>query len=478
MWNGDNFDDLIIGAPLAHHNRDEGPGSVYVVNGGENMPATVDLADIDAGDNGQDPNSTVSTVEDRTRHLGRVVGDMTATDIRCGHGAPPAHNNGRFVSRLRCTSFSTMGRRQLFLTWRRSADKGYLGLRIDGAAGFQLSQSHPGVLGTETGEPVAGIGDVNGDGRPNVAVGVVLRPTTTVVMTLAQLPSSSERPVTTTRLTLQTLTTLLIPRASVSTAPKSLGLLQSVLLRRASAYSIAGTGNVSGDSHSDLIIGAPFIGRNERPFAGSAYVVNGRANDYGTIDLNWDIKAPGNPDGYQIFGATGCDSPPTCVGDWAGSSVSGAGDLNDDGCSRRNRRIPLRRQQRPRKLQGPRTSSMGRGRSAPRRWLYKTQTAASSTTGSGSSTSISTPRIATGLTQSHESHRPSSHVAPRSPTPRATPTLRTAPVTVRALSDRCTTGVETNCSGSWADDFHAGTLSFDVSPGLATRALRSPDRSL
>ncbi len=329
--NNDNYDDLIIGAPLAHYNRDEGPGSAYVVNGGVNIPATVDLAVIDAGDNGAGFKLNGVNDEDRTGISVAGVGDMNGngySDVVIG--APGASNNGRTDSGSVYVFFND-GQTPAVFNLSEIGDQGDTsGFRIDGASGVNCPNP-PWCAGDRTGEPVAGIGDVNGDDRPDVAVGAVEADnngrdgsgSTSVVLgktgnydsvDLADFndPTNTEG-------------------FRIDGAENLLDCSNPYCYGGVSGYSIAGTGNVSGDSHSDLIIGAPFIGTNERPFAGSAYVVNGRANDYGTVDLN-DIEAPGNPDGYQIFGATGCDSPPTCVGDWAGSSVSGAGDINDDGC--------------------------------------------------------------------------------------------------------------------------------------------------
>ncbi len=84
--------------------------------------------------------------------------------------------------------------------------------------------------------------------------------------------------------------------------------------------SVSGAGDVNGDGFADIIIGAD--GQSDGgQFAGSAYVVFGRAAGFGTDDIA-NIDA-GSTDGFQIIGEAAFD--------YAGSSVSSAGDVNGDG---------------------------------------------------------------------------------------------------------------------------------------------------
>ena len=83
-------------------------------------------------------------------------------------------------------------------------------------------------------------------------------------------------------------------------------------------FSVSGAGDVNGDGFDDLIVGA-FGGDNGGPNAGEAYVIFGRASGFGTIDLS--NLAAGV--GFIIQGDT--------AGDRAGISVSAAGDVNRDG---------------------------------------------------------------------------------------------------------------------------------------------------
>jgi hypothetical protein len=80
---------------------------------------------------------------------------------------------------------------------------------------------------------------------------------------------------------------------------------------------VAGAGDVNQDGHADVIVGARFAGNNRRPYSGSAYVVFGRAEP-GTVDLVALDQA-----GFRIDGAA--------ESDLAGWSVAGVGDVNGDG---------------------------------------------------------------------------------------------------------------------------------------------------
>jgi hypothetical protein len=77
-------------------------------------------------------------------------------------------------------------------------------------------------------------------------------------------------------------------------------------------YDVSGAGDVDGDGHDDLLVGA-FQNGEGGHYAGAAYVVLGPVT--GSLDLSLaDAKLVGEG-----------------VGDYAGSPVSAAGDMNDDG---------------------------------------------------------------------------------------------------------------------------------------------------
>lgn len=83
--------------------------------------------------------------------------------------------------------------------------------------------------------------------------------------------------------------------------------------------SVADAGDVNGDGFADLIIGAP-QNSGADPYAGGAYVVYGSATRPASIDLDTIAAGIG---GFRITGEN--------TDDFAGSSVSSAGDINGDG---------------------------------------------------------------------------------------------------------------------------------------------------
>ena len=88
-----------------------------------------------------------------------------------------------------------------------------------------------------------------------------------------------------------------------------------------SGSSISSAGDVNGDGLDDVIIGAPYA----NGWAGASYVVFGKRSYEGSASIT--LSSLNGMNGFVLAGIYGTGAK----GDYSGSSVSGAGDVNDDG---------------------------------------------------------------------------------------------------------------------------------------------------
>ena len=101
-------------------------------------------------------------------------------------------------------------------------------------------------------------------------------------------------------------------------------VLQGVSHTDYAGYSAAAAGDVNDDGASDLIVGVPFTNKSVfEQSTGSAYVL------YGGTGLG----SSGMADFSEIIGPTGFEARGIKTVDYAGASVSGAGDFNGDSIS-------------------------------------------------------------------------------------------------------------------------------------------------
>ena len=265
--NGDGRPDLLVG----------GYGEAYVVFG-KATPGNVDLASL--GDGGfRMLGSTVGSVA----HVGDLNDDGRADMLL---GAPYAATGGRMSSGAAYVIFGRASTGDIDLSALGDA-----GFRIEGASAYDYA-----------GESVGGIGDLNGDGRPDLLIGapysdaggagnsgsvyVVFGKATPGDIDLAELGSGGFR-------------------------------IDGANPYDNAGNSVAGIGDMNGDERPDVLIGAEGASNNGRRDSGSAYVVYGKASTD-----NVKLASLGSS-GYRVDGAN--------AGDRLGTSVSTAGDVNGDG---------------------------------------------------------------------------------------------------------------------------------------------------
>jgi hypothetical protein len=286
--NGDRRADLLIGAPETDNNDRGQSGSVYVVFGGAHR-GRLDLASpgwagsrVDGAEAGDQVGSSVARMGDLNKD-GRA--DIVV-------GAPLADNN---ELRDSGSVYVVLGRSStdgVDLAFPESAH-----LRIDG-----------GEVEARAGWSVAGAGDVNGDGRPDVVIG-------------APYANPNGR--------------FLAGSAYVVFGQAAAGVVDLATPGRwgfridgpaagdvvfgGAGWSVAGVGDVNGDRRADVVVGFPFFDARGREDSGSAFVVFGKAG-FEPVDL----AALGNR-GFRVDGAA--------AGDLAGAAVADLGDVNADGLS-------------------------------------------------------------------------------------------------------------------------------------------------
>jgi Ca2+-binding RTX toxin-like protein/acid phosphatase family membrane protein YuiD len=284
--NGDGIDDVIIGAYSADPNGISDAGASYVVFGDTNFSASLDLSSLDGS------NGFVINGVDFFDYSGRSVsaaGDVNGDgyeDIIVG--APVAAPNG--VS-FTGESYVVFGGENFSASLDLSS--------LDGSNGFRLDGIDPNDY---SGYSVSTAGDVNGDGYDDVIVGAYKADSNTgesyVVFGDANFSGS----------------------LNLSSLDGSNGFrIVGIDSNDYSGFSVSTAGDVNGDGYDDIIIGAYLADPNGNLSAGESYVVYGGANFTSSLDLsNLNVT-----DGFILKGV---DS-----GDYAGYSVSAAGDVNGDG---------------------------------------------------------------------------------------------------------------------------------------------------
>ncbi len=274
--NGDGLDDLLVGAYAADGFR----GRAYVVFGKADA-GTVDTGALGAGGFQIDGQATEDWLGIGLAG-GRDVNGDGRDDIVVG--ATRADNNSRAKSG---SAYVIFGR-----SATTTIDTGALG-----AAGFRIDGPQLTANGG-VGGAVQLPGDMNGDGRSEVAVGA---------------PG----------LTAAGSAYVIFGKASTAAvdllAPGSAGYRINGAAGDNLGTGLASPGDVNGDGRADLALNAILADNNGRTNSGSVYVLHGKA-DTSTVSLTTFVA---DGAGLRIDGAAGIEQ--------AGRTLAAAGDVNGDG---------------------------------------------------------------------------------------------------------------------------------------------------
>ena len=287
--NGDGLSDVLIGVAL----QDAGgydAGRSYVVFGKTNTSA-VSLSAVAAGTGGFA--MTGETSHDQSGYSVSGAGDVN------GDGLADV-----IVGAIYNDAVNYDAGRSYVVFGKANTNSLNLSSVAAGTGGFAITGR--GYI-NESGASVSGAGDVNGDGLADLLVGARYNPAGGSYARNSYVVFGK-------------ITTNDVNLDSVAAGTGGFAITGEIFSNAYSGWKVAAAGDVNGDGLSDVLVSLPWHDAGGVD-AGRSYVVFGKANG-ATVNINDIVAGTG---GFAITGET--------AGDYSGSSLAAAGDVNGDGLS-------------------------------------------------------------------------------------------------------------------------------------------------